>query len=285
MQVVMVSKALVVGAYQRKAEEIARLGVDLTLLVPPAWGDRRGWHQTEQEHVDGYELRIVPIRFNGSYHTHYYPTLAHELDVLQPDILHMDEEPYNLATWLALRAAERRSISSLFFTWQNIQRRYPPPFRWMEKANYRRADFAIAGNEDAAEILHHKGYEGNLAVIPQFGVDPAFFYPPKTPPDANIPEPVRIGYAGGLLPEKGVDLLLHACAGLRGDWRLQIVGEGTEQQALQELAEELGIGARVKIDRRLPSIPYAGLLPGTRCVGVAQPYDGELERAVWACPG
>ena len=42
MRVVMVSKALVVGAYQRKAEEIAARGVDLTVLIPPAWGDRRG---------------------------------------------------------------------------------------------------------------------------------------------------------------------------------------------------------------------------------------------------
>ena len=31
MRVVLVSKALVVGAYQRKAEEIAALGVDLTV--------------------------------------------------------------------------------------------------------------------------------------------------------------------------------------------------------------------------------------------------------------
>ena len=49
MKAVMVSKALIVGAYQRKAEEIARLGVDLTVLIPPSWRDRRG----DQSRRDG----------------------------------------------------------------------------------------------------------------------------------------------------------------------------------------------------------------------------------------
>ena len=43
MRVVMVSKAVVVGAYQRKLEELARLpGVELTALAPPLWRDSRG---------------------------------------------------------------------------------------------------------------------------------------------------------------------------------------------------------------------------------------------------
>ena len=38
MRILMVSKALVVGAYQRKAEEMAALpGVELTVAVPPFW--------------------------------------------------------------------------------------------------------------------------------------------------------------------------------------------------------------------------------------------------------
>ena len=53
MRVAMVSKALVVGAYQRKAEELARLGVELTVLIPPAWGDRRGRQAAERLYTDG----------------------------------------------------------------------------------------------------------------------------------------------------------------------------------------------------------------------------------------
>ena len=143
MRVVMVSKALVVGAYQRKAEELARLGVDLTVLIPPAWNDRRGRQAAERAHTAGYSLRVIPLRLNGSYHLHHYPTLRAELAALRPDVLHMDEEPYNLATFWALRDAAQLGSASVFFTWQNLYRRYPPPFAQMERANYRHAAAAI----------------------------------------------------------------------------------------------------------------------------------------------
>ncbi len=238
----MVSKALVVGAYQRKAEEIAQLGVDLTVLIPPAWRDARGAQAAVRRHVTGYELKVIPIRFNGNFHLHYYPTLAEELARIRPHALHMDEEPYNAATWHGLRAAQKIGVAATFFTWQNLHRRYPPPFSWMERNVYAHAPVAMAGNQDAARVLARKGYQGETVVIPQFGVDPAIYSPPVDPPARTA---FHIGYAGGLLPEKGVDLLLNACARLRGEWRLRIVGEGQERAALVAQAETLGIAPRV----------------------------------------
>jgi glycosyltransferase involved in cell wall biosynthesis len=250
MRTVLVSKALVVGAYQRKAEEIARLGVDLTVLTPPAWRDRRGTQIAERTHTAGYELRTIPLRFNGSYHLHHYPTLYRELQRLQPDVVHLDEEPYNAATWLGVRAARRAGAATTFFTWQNLQRSYPPPFRWFEQAIYAACPQAIAGNQDAAHVLRRKGYGGEITVLPQFGVDPSIFSPPDQPAAS---ESLRIGYAGGLLPEKGIDLLLRSCADLRGQWQLSIAGGGAEEMVLRRMAEELGIADRVQWVNRIPS--------------------------------
>ncbi|MCB9140163.1 MAG: glycosyltransferase family 4 protein [Caldilineaceae bacterium] len=257
MRVVMVSKALVVGAYQRKAEEIARLGIDLTVLTPPAWGDRRGRNTAAPRHVEGYDFRTIPIRFANNFHLHHYPTLGDELTRLRPHVLHMDEEPYNTATWQGLRLAHRLGIAGTFFTWQNLLRRYPPPFRQMEASNYRRAAMAMAGSEDAAAVLRAKGYTGGISVIPQFGVDPDVFSPGQTP---RPPGPLIIGYAGGLLPEKGVDLLLRACAGLAGEWRLRIAGEGGERANLVELAAQLGIAAQCAFLGRFDSGQMADFL-------------------------
>ncbi len=258
MRVVMVSKALVVGAYQRKAEEIARLGVELTVLVPESWRDRRGDQQAEQLHVDGYELKPIPIRFNGHYHLHHYPTLKQEVGRVRPDILHMDEEPYNLATWQGLRIADKFGALSLFFTWQNIYRRYPPPFRWLEQENYRRTQLALAGNHAAASVLATKGFDKSITVLPQFGVDPEIFSPSlpdasKATKTSKTASRLRIGYAGGLLPEKGVDDLLRACAQLDAEWHLHIVGEGEERSELQALAKSLDIADAVTIDERIDS--------------------------------
>jgi glycosyltransferase involved in cell wall biosynthesis len=252
LRVVMVSKALVVGAYQRKAEELARQGVSLTVMTPPLWRDRRGSQPLEPTHLEGYELRSVPVRLVGNYHLHYYPTLSAELATLQPDILHMDEEPYNMATWLGVRSASRLGIRPLFFTWQNLLRQYPPPFRQMEQATYRRTQIAIAGNHDASEVLRAKGFASEVAVIPQFGVDPEIFRAGlRGAQDED--SPLRVGYAGGLVPEKGVDLLLRACARLLGEWSLEIVGEGEARASLEQLASELGVAQRVTFAGRQSS--------------------------------
>ena len=228
----MVSKALVVGAYQRKVEELAQQAdIALTVIVPPAWREGRNLERLDRAHTQGYDLIVAPLAFNGQFHLHFYPTLGRLLRQLRPDILHMDEEPYNLATWLALRQGQAVGARCLFFTWQNLVRRFPPPFDHFERASFRRASHAIAGNPTAADVLRTKGYRGPITVIPQFGVDPSIFSP--RPVDAHTPTQngdssssvVRpssfiIGYAGRLVPEKGVDVLLRclcrtaACARL-----------------------------------------------------------------------
>ena len=249
MRVLMLSKACLVGIYQSKLEHIAGAGVELLALTPPAWRDERGIQRLERLHTSGYELRAIPIRFNGNFHLHHYPTLAREMAAFQPDIAHIDEEPYNLATWHALHLARRQGARALFFSWQNIARRYPPPFGWGEGWTLRHADYALAGTDDAAAVLRGKGYDGKLAVIPQFGTSPLLFHPPET----SAARPFTVGYIGRLVEEKGVDLLLHALAGLAGDWRLRIIGGGRDESRLKALASDLGVAARVDFRGQLPS--------------------------------
>jgi len=260
----MVSKALVVGAYQRKLEELACLpGVALTAIVPAGWRDRRGALTLDRAHTTGYDLLVAPLAFNGQFHLHFYPTLGRLLRRLRPDVLHVDEEPYNLATWHALRLGQAVGARGLFFTWQNLNRRYPWPFRHFETTNYRRAACAIAGNQDAVGVLRVKGYRGPVVVIPQFGVDPDIFAPAPAPAASADDHTFTVGYAGGLAPEKGVDLLLAACAGWpAGRWALQIAGEGPERAHLGKLAAQLGIADRVQFLGYRPSTALPAIYRG-----------------------
>ncbi|MCB0036610.1 MAG: hypothetical protein KDE51_21405, partial [Anaerolineales bacterium] len=87
------------GTYQTKLEQIAQHSdVELAVIVPPSWQDPAGEVVLERSHTEGYQLWVEPLRFNGQFHIHYYPTLRQKLRDFRPDILHMDEEPYNLAT-------------------------------------------------------------------------------------------------------------------------------------------------------------------------------------------
>ena len=256
MRILMLSKAVVVAAYQRKLEELARLpGVELVVLAPPAWRDSRGETDLERTYTAGYDLVTTPVALNGHFHTHFYPRLGQALAAAQPDLIHVDEEPYNLATWQALRWAARHGLPALFFTWQNLLRRYPPPFGWIERYSYRHSAHAIAGNQEARQVLLAKGYRHRVTVIPQFGIDPQLFdrdvQAPLVPPSPQ--HQLTVGYAGGLVPEKGIDTLLHALAicqqpvselgGL--PCRLLLAGGGPQQTDLERLAAQLDLGQAV----------------------------------------
>jgi glycosyltransferase involved in cell wall biosynthesis len=250
MRVLMVSKACVVGAYQKKLEELARLPeLELTVIVPPYWRDERGILELERQHTQGYDLVVEPMAFNGNFHLHFYPGLGRQIRHVRPDLVHIDEEPYNLATAHALWLARRAGARSLFFSWQNLLRRYPLPFRMIERYVLRNADYAIAGNQESAQVWRAKGYQGRVTVIPQFGVDPEIFYPAPRPSGRGF----VIGYVGRLVEQKGVDLLLEALSGLEGTWRAYVLGSGPESQALRSQAQRLGLSNRVSFDHQIPS--------------------------------
>jgi glycosyltransferase involved in cell wall biosynthesis len=246
MRVLMLSKALIVGPYQSKPASLAaKSDVELTVVVPPSWKDERGEVKLETKRTKDYELIVAPIRFNGRYHLHYYPTIAEIIRRAQPDILHLDEEPYNLATYHAARTA--RDIGSqahiLFFAWQNILRRYPPPFSWMQRYTFAESIAAIVGSLEAENILRQKGFAKPISVIPQFGIPESFSPAPLRDPQ----RPLTIGYAGRLVREKGIELLLRAVARVPGEWQLRIVGSGPLHHAVQSLASQLKIANRVQM--------------------------------------
>lgn len=261
IRVLMVSKACLVGAYQRKLEEIARFPeVELMVVVPFSWREEGRIVQLERAHTEGYELVVEPVAFSGSFHFHFYPRLARRLRTFRPDLVHVDEEPYNVATLHALWLARRFGARTLWFTWQNLNRRYPLPFRLIEAYTLGRTDYAIAGTQGAAEVWRKKGYTGPMAIIPQFGVDPELFSPDRLgrlerlSARRDAARGFTIGYVGRLVREKGVDLLVEALADLPGVWRLRIVGRGPEEEQLKAQVRRLGLGHRVAFEGWLPSV-------------------------------
>ncbi len=241
MKVLMISKACITGPYQRKLEEIAAHdGIELRVVVPPYWrtGERR--EQLEPHHLDGYEMSVRRALFNGHFHYHFYPGLVREMDEFAPDLVHIDEEPYNLATAHAIWLAKRCSTRAVFFSWQNLARKYPPPFSWLERYCHRNAA-AIAGTAGAADVLRAKGFSGRLAVAPQFGVDPEVFKPGV---ERDAGRPFTVGYLGRLIEAKGLRTLMEAVADLPGVG-VRIGGQGPLEAWIEDFAAARGLADRV----------------------------------------
>jgi glycosyltransferase involved in cell wall biosynthesis len=260
MRVLMISKALVAGTSQRKLEELAKCpGVELTLVTPPYWQSDDGSKQMlERLYTNGYQMIVTKMAMNGNFHLHYYPELGKIMRNVQPEVVHIDEEPYNFATFHAMRLAVGRKAKALFFTWQNLYRSYPPPFRQMELYNYRHAAAALAGNRDAEEVLRRKGYTGKIHIIPQFGFDTDIYKrtEPRKPRTAN--DPFTIGFIGRLKEEKGLPLMIDALTYLPDYCRAVFVGHGPMRSTLEEQATRQGVADRVIFKAGVPTYEVPG---------------------------
>ncbi|MET0400370.1 MAG: glycosyltransferase [Longimicrobiaceae bacterium] len=253
MKVLYLSKALVVAEYRTKLAELAR-GAEVVAVVPDRWGTER----VEAADAEGGALEFRRSLLHGHNHFHVYPGLGEVLDRVRPDLVHIDEEPYSLVTLQAARLCRRRGIPSLFFAWQNLPKRLPPPFGILRRSVFRSVAGGIAGTPAAARVLEDGGYRRPLAVVPQFGVDADRFRPdPAARRLARermgiVPDDFLVGFGGRLVPEKGVRLLVRAVAALPGA-RLVVAGDGPERAGLAALARELGAGERVSFRGRVAS--------------------------------
>ncbi len=255
MRVLMISKAHVAGTSQRKLEEIAKCpGVELTLVTPPYWQNDDGNKQVlERLYTSGYRMIVTPMALNGNYHLHYYPQLGQIMSEVRPEVVHIDEEPYNFATFQAMRLASRQNAKALFFTWQNLYRSYPPPFRQFELYNYKHAAVALAGNRDASDVLKRKGYEGAIRVIPQFGFDTEIYSRSTPRPKRASNDPFILGFLGRLKEEKGLNLILDALTHLPDNCKAVFIGQGPMKGPLEEQATRLGLNERVIFKPGIPT--------------------------------
>lgn len=246
MRILYISKASRVAAYRDKLAVMGRK-VDLTLVTPQKWG-----RDPDEPLMPGDPPTLsLPAPLHGHNHFHFYRGLAQVMDRARPDLVHADEEPYSAVTGQIAWLCAQRRVPFVFFAWQNIRKRLPPPFGALRTWVFRRAAGGIAGTETAGAVLRHGGFSGPLAVIPQMGVDPSLFRPD---PDARVRVRARlalderallVAFVGRLVPEKGVDLLLTALTAVEGA-TLLVLGAGPERERLDRRARDLGLDARVR---------------------------------------
>jgi glycosyltransferase involved in cell wall biosynthesis len=254
MKVCVVSHSAVVDAYREKFHALAGAEPrwNFRLALPAHWPEG---NRTVTAPASGTEhgvgVKVFPVRWSGKVGGFFLPGLAPWLRAERPDILHLEEEPYALAGWQAVRAL-LPGARVVFFTWENIFRTYKPPLRWIDRWMLKRADWALAGNHEAADVLRQRGFGKSITVLPQYGVNPAVFAPAAHARGGTF----TLGYMGRLLEEKGIHTLLAAAACLTFPFRLIITGEGDRGESLRAQAARLGLQAKVTFRS---AVPHAGM--------------------------
>jgi len=90
----------------------------------------------------------------------------------------------------------------------------------------------------------------------------------------GAPKGKRLLFVGRFSAQKGLEHLLHALALMKGTTALDIVGEGAGKEALQKIAGELGLGARVSWLGQVPRRELPGLYQRAAAVVVPSIDEG-----------
>ena len=146
-----------VALNRRLPNELARLGDDwdVTAVGPARFRGDFGWHVLQPVPTERCRVVPVPVYFSARVHImRYGRDLSSLLD--EPwDVVHCWEEPYVAA---AYQVAHRISpdVPLVLATFQNIAKRYPPPFNWIERYSMNRADGIVAFGRTIADVLESR---------------------------------------------------------------------------------------------------------------------------------
>ena len=255
MRVAIVSKTFVAESSQKLLERIAaHPDVELTLITPPEWRNDDGRTLPfTPTYTEGYTVRPLPIVFNGRYHFYVYRGLSAAMREVRPDIIHIDEEPFNPAGAQAQRAALAVGAQSIFVVLQNLYRNYPFPYSALEHYNYNHAAHIIAVNAAAGDVVRRKGYTGPLSTFTVYGIDPALYQPAPRREPRPAADTFVIGYLGRLTLYKGTGLLIEALAEMPARFRLRFIGAGPDEAELRRLAGATGVADRVEFRPAVPT--------------------------------
>jgi len=118
------------------------------------------------------------------------------------------------------------------------------------RATYRNATTIIVGSRHTQSEV--AGYGTPTAYIPENGIDPERFPAVQKAPLDN--RKLKAIFVGRLVPYKGADVAIEACAEAmhKECLELEIVGDGPEMQGLTRLAHDLGVSKWVTFSGWLP---------------------------------
>lgn len=235
-----------VGANRRLAHELASTGEwDVTVAGPARFrGDFRV-HDMTPEPGERCTLAPVPVHLAARVHTMLYGWRLRRLLQEPWDLVHCWEEPY-VASAAQVAAWTQARVPLVFATFQNIDKRYPPPFRWAEQYVLSRADGFVTFGRTVFDVAIAHGFPRHRTRTIAPGVDTVRFAPDPAARGrvrASLgwdDETPVAGFVGRFVAEKGVLQLTEVLDRLKTPWRALFVGGGPLEADLRQWARRYG---------------------------------------------
>jgi glycosyltransferase involved in cell wall biosynthesis len=264
-RLISIAHSYCVALNRRLAHEMAQSGRgkwEVTAVSPSFfYGDLR---PVAMEPTKGEACSVEEVEAYLTRHIHfmYYGRDLREILRRGWDLVHCWEEPYvfsggQIAMWTP------NSCPIIFWTCQNINKYYPPPFCWIEDYCFQKCAGWTALGETVEATMLARGYGKKPHSIMPLGVEPDQFYPdPRARQQvlqklgwADTPNIPVVGFLGRFVPEKGLDLLMRTLGAVRSPWRALFIGSGPMQRRLQEWSDRFPGRVRLLTNVRHDEVP------------------------------
>jgi len=266
LRVLSISHSYVVALNRRLVQEMAKIGGQgwrITAVAPAFFHARLRPLRAEPTATDDrFAFETVPLGLGRKAHTFLYGLRLRQLLRSGSDVVHAWEEPYVLAG--AQIAAWTPSDTPLVFaSFQNIAKRYPPPFAQMERYAVQRAAGVVFGGHTVADALQTKPLyrERPTRIIP-LGVDVHRFAPDAVRGAETRrrlgwadSQPAVVGFLGRFEAAKGVLLLCRVLERVREPWRALFVGTGPLESELLSWAAHRPDRVRIVTNAHHDDVP------------------------------
>jgi glycosyltransferase involved in cell wall biosynthesis len=217
----------------------------------PRYGDLRP-ESLQIEADEKVNVVGIPVAFTNRVHFALYGMRLHALMASGFDAVHCYEEPFILSGAQMAHWAPRDAVLT-FFSWQNIEKSYPPPFNWLERRVLSRADGWVAGGSLSEQVLKRRPvYRERPYRVIGAGVDDRKFHPDPAAraalhasfgwADDEVP---AVGFLGRFTEPKGLPILLRALDVVKRPWRALFVGSGALENELHRWSQRYGESVRI----------------------------------------
>jgi len=222
IKVLLVSNMYAYAGNWDKLDELGR-HVELHVVTPSRWATSEELHSVaEVQQRDGRSWihHPLPTIAQGNPFRYVYRPLPliRVLRAVRPDVVHVEQEPESLSLLQLSLLKVWFRYRLLFVAWENVN---PLRLGWaFRRLNFALADGAIFGNRAALRRAVTLGFHRPFTLTPQYGFKAASRGPHRPGSEA-----FSVGYAGRLVPVKGIRDLLEATRLVPGV-ELVVAGDG-----------------------------------------------------------
>jgi len=281
-RLLVVSHPAVLPVNQEVYAELVRRGWDIHIVVPDRWRHEFRADLFPPAALAGLEGRLHPMRIvlPGAPQRHaYIGRLSKVLATVRPDVVFLEQEGFSVSAAQWGRAAARRGIPFGIQAAENLDRELPLPARIFRRFTLGRAAFVAARSPAAASLVRQWGTRAAIDLVPHHV--PAW---PLQAPHGN--RPYTVGYAGRLVSQKGLDVLVAAMRRLDSPARLLVAGDGPLRAWLE--SADLGqasLEVRTGVDHDEMADVYAEMdvlvLPSHSTPAWEEQFGRVLVEALW----